>query len=106
MGRIVYEVNVDVEAARADEFEAWLHPHVDEMLKFDGFDRATVHARESLDEGSGERHGFTVHYAVRDRQALDAYFRDHAAAMRGDGATRFGDSFRAWRNILTPRENA
>ena len=100
------EVNIDVDAARADEFEAWLHPHVTEMLKFDGFGSATVHAREPLGEDSGDRRGFTVLYSVRARGALDAYFRDHAAAMRGDGATRFGDSFRTWRNVLTPREGA
>ena len=102
MNEIVYEVNLDVDAARATEFEEWLRPHVGEMLRFDGFVRATIFHREPLGEEPGDRRGFTVHYTVRDRAALETYLRDHAAAMRGDGAKRFGDSFRGWRNVLIP----
>jgi hypothetical protein len=32
--------------------------------------------------------------------ALQAYLDHHAAAMRGDGAARFGDRFRASRRVL------
>ena len=32
VGAIVYEVNCDVDADTADEFEAWLRPHAAELI--------------------------------------------------------------------------
>ncbi len=95
---VVYEVNLDVDAAIADPYRAWLRGHVDAMLALPGFVSAQVFdVSEPHAEG---RIAFCVHYRLRDAAALEAYLRDHAPRMRADGAARFGDRFRATRRVL------
>ncbi|MEZ5465822.1 MAG: DUF4286 family protein [Lysobacteraceae bacterium] len=96
---IEYEVTLDVETAIADDFLAWLRRHVDEMLALPGFTHATLH---SLDTDDAERRGFCVRYRLTGREALDAYFHDHAERMRAGGIQRFGDTMHASRRILSP----
>lgn len=98
---VLYEVNVRIAAERAAEVRAWLAVHVDEMLAFDGFTGAEVWDDVETDDGPVH---LVVHYRVRDRAALDAYLRDHAPRMRGDGAARFGDAFTATRRLLVRSE--
>lgn len=99
---LIYEVSLAVDPEIAEAYEAWLRVHVLEVLDNPGFDSATIH-RADAPEGDGRRH-FVVHYAVRDRAALEAYFASDgprgAQAMRADGVARFGERFVATRRIL------
>jgi hypothetical protein len=102
----IYEVNLSVDREIADEFGEWLPGHVAGMLRLGGFESASWFERvrlegEPVDE---ERVHWTLHYRVRDRAALDAYFADHAAGMRQQGLHRFGGRFAAERRILRERE--
>ena len=102
---VVYEVNLAVERDVADAFAAWLAPHIDEMLGFDGFEGADWYERRPEDEG-GDPDGpvlWTVGYRVRDRAALDAYLAGPAQRMRGDGLARFEGRFTASRRVLARR---
>lgn len=99
MGNVIYEVNLDVDAAIGDAFLAWLRDHVTEMLALPGFLDARISAIEDPPPG---RLLWCVHYRVRSRAALQDYFDHHAAALRGDGIARFGDRFGASRRILDP----
>jgi hypothetical protein len=94
-GPVTYEVNLVPDPAIEDEFDEWLDAHVVEMLRLPGFLTAVVRRAET--DGGIQR---TVQYELRDRESLDAYLRDHAAAMRQDGVDRFGPRFRASRRIL------
>lgn len=95
---VVYEVNLDVEAAIAAEYRAWLQAHVAQMLALPGFASAQVfEVHEPVEAG---RRAWCVHYRLRDAAALDAYLRDHAPRMRADGVARFGERFRASRRVL------
>lgn len=96
---IVYEVNLWVEAESAPAFRAWLGTHVGEMLGLPGFLAAEIFRVESTRANEAE-HGWTVHYRLRDRAALEAYLAEHAPRMRADGLARFGGRFRAERRIL------
>ena len=98
---LIYEVNLDVDRDAAEAVAAWLPGHIDELLELDGFQGATWYER--IDE-AGDRVHWTVHYELRDRAALDAYIRDHAARMRQDGLDRFGGRFSASRRVLAPRQ--
>ena len=97
---LVYEVNLDVEAAIAQSYLAWLEAHVGEICALPGF----VGARrfEVLDPAPppGRVH-LCVQYRVTDRAALDAYLSDHAPRLRADGQARFGGRFTASRRVLT-----
>ena len=102
MPEIVYEVTLRVDAGIAGVYDAWLREHAAEMLALPGFLSAEISASDGggeLPPGTVER---VVHYRLRDRAALDAYFRDHAPRMRDAGLARFGDRVRAARRILTP----
>jgi quinol monooxygenase YgiN len=94
---VIYEVNLRPDPSIEAEFDEWLEHHVREMVRLPGFVGATIYRSE--DPGSGEIQR-TTHYRLRDRAALEDYFREHAERMRADGIRRFGDRFSATRRIL------
>lgn len=103
---ILYEVNLAVHPEVADAYAAWLGPHVEEVLAVPGFVSAQWWAVEA-DAASGDgRVRWCVQYRVESREALQTYFDEHAARLRGDGLERFGGRFDVTRRILTPRGGA
>ena len=100
---IIYEVNLEVDAAIAADYRAWLEAHVAQMLALPGFLGAEVFEVVALSPAPARR-TWCVHYRLRDRAALDDYLQAHAARMRGDGLARFGDRFRATRRVLQPSD--
>lgn len=97
--RVIYEVNIEVDAAAHDDYRAWLRGHIAEILALPGFTGAKVFDVLEPPPSAG-RVGLSVQYALRDREALDDYLRDHAPRLRADGVARFGDRFHATRRIL------
>ena len=96
---VMYEVNLDVEAAVAIRFRAWLDAHVREILGVDGFLGATL--LEVRDPAAAEgRVALCMQYVLRDPAALDAYLRDHAPRMRAEGLMRFSGRFTAQRRVM------
>lgn len=96
MSVVVYEVNPSVPVARADEFRAWILPHIEEILALEGFVGATL-----LEEGERDgRQHFVVHYRLRDAAAFARYEAGHAPRLRADGLERFGGELRATRRVL------
>ena len=93
---IVYEVRVEVEPAIAEDYHAWLVPHVHEILALPGFSGAELF-REDPD---GAHPVFTVRYHLESRAAIEAYLRDYAPRLRADAETRFGTRFRASRRVM------
>ena len=99
---ITYEVNLDIDAALREAYLAWLQTHVEQMLRFDGFEAASI--EEVLDPTAASgRFALCVRYQVRDQASLDDYLTHHAPRMREDGIARFADGFKATRRILRPR---
>lgn len=97
--RVVYEVNLDVDAQIADAFRAWLDAHVREILRLDGFVVARLfEVREPAPEAG--RVALCVQYTLRDAAALDIYLCEHAPRMRADGLARFGGRFSAQRRVM------
>jgi hypothetical protein len=97
--RVIYEVSIEVDAAAHDDYRVWLRGHIEEMLALPGFTGAKVFDVLEPPPSAG-RIGLCVQYALRDREALDDYLRDHAPKLRADGAARFGDRFQATRRVL------
>lgn len=103
---LIYEVNFTVDGEVAPRYSSWLREHIREMLEFDGFEAAVWYTRSDdgdtvpePDEPTGTR-AWTVQYQVRDRDALQAYFDEHAEEMRRAGAEEFGDYVTTDRRIL------
>jgi hypothetical protein len=98
---LVYEVDLEVEAAIAADYRAWLRGHVADILALPGFLGATV--SEVLEPAPADGFaGLCMHYRLRDEAAYAAYLREHAPRMRADGEARFGGRFRARRRLLRP----
>ncbi|MDP6364044.1 MAG: DUF4286 family protein [Candidatus Poseidoniia archaeon] len=103
---IIYEVNLTVDPDIADEYAAWLKPHIAHILEIDGFLGAEWFERDAAADGATSRGGdkvrWTIQYRLRDRVALEAYQRDHAPTLIHEGQARFGGRFRASRRVLEP----
>lgn len=96
---VIYEVNLFVQRAIEREYRDWLMPHIAEILTLPGFVRAELF--EVLEPvPAAEEVALCTRYHLRDRTALQDYFRDHAPRLRADGIARFGDRFRAERRVL------
>ena len=91
---ILYEVVITVLPEIRDNYLAWLKPHMEAMLGFDGFLYADLLVNT---ENENE---FTCHYGLRDMAAMNAYLSGPAKDMRADGVKRFGDKMQATRRIL------
>jgi hypothetical protein len=98
---VIYEVNLEADAAIEAPFDTWLRDHVADMLQLPGFLSAEVLADAAAPTGRIRR---TVQYRMRDQAALDRYLREHAPRMRQHGIALFGDRFTADRRTLAHRE--
>lgn len=96
---IIYEVNVSVDAAIIDAYQAWLSDHVAEIVALPGFLGAT---RYRVADASAGRVELCVHYSVQDQAHLERYLQAHAPRLRADGIARFGTQFQATRRVLYP----
>lgn len=94
---LIYEVNIVVRESIADAYVQWLRDHIEQILRFDGFRYGALLRLDGAEPGT---RAYTAHYMVDDRASLDAYFDQHAAAMRQDGIDRFGDGFTATRRVM------
>ena len=96
---VVYEVNIEVDAAIRADYLAWLRTHVEEICALPGFTGAQVFEIADPAPDAG-RLALCVQYRLVDAAALDAYLREHAPRLRADGVARFGNRFRAHRRVL------
>jgi hypothetical protein len=99
---VIYEVNLEADAAIEGPFDTWLRDHVADMLQIDGFLAAEVLVDGSPPPGRIRR---SVHYRLSNQAALDDYLRTHAREMREKGIALFGDRFTAQRRTLAHRED-
>jgi hypothetical protein len=98
---IVYEVNIKVREAVADDYRAWLGDHMRELLTLPGFLSAEVLIVEP-EAATPEHQEIVVHYRMESHHALMLYLRDHAPRMRAKAGERFAGQFEIHRRVLAP----
>ena len=98
---VLYEVNLEADAAIEGPFDTWLRDHVADMLQLEGFLSAEILIDAVPPSGRVRR---SVQYRLRDQAALDRYVEEHAPEMRQRGVAMFGDRFSAERRVLAHRE--
>lgn len=96
---VIYEVNIDLDAAIREEYVAWLEAHVAEILALPGFTGAWVLEVTDPPAAPG-RASLCVQYRLAGPEALGVYLAEHAPRLRADGISRFGDRFQATRRVL------
>jgi Protein of unknown function (DUF3667)/Domain of unknown function (DUF4286) len=99
---VIYEVNLEADAAIETAFDTWLRDHIADMLQLPGFRAAEILGDRSAPTGRIRR---TVQYRLADQASLDTYLAVHAPRMRARGAELFGDRYAADRRILAHRED-
>ena len=100
--QFVYEVNLEIDAHRGEEFALWLTPHIEEMLSFEGFMEAQWLSRDCKDESNTEHVVlWTIQYKLKNRATYEAYLQNHASRMRSEGIQKFSGHFRASRRLLS-----
>jgi hypothetical protein len=98
--RVIYEVDVTVDAGAADAYAAWLPGHIDRVLENDGFLSA-----QWLEADTGAAAArWSIRYTVTDAAALEAYFAGPASALRAEAEERFGGRFAATRRVMFIRD--
>jgi antibiotic biosynthesis monooxygenase (ABM) superfamily enzyme len=99
---IIYEVNLRVAAAIAEEYLSWLSHHIQEMLTQPGFVDASLYEEVAPENCSTEtkEYSYIVKYLVKDLGTLERYFQERAPSMRLEGIKRFGEKFTASRRVL------
>jgi hypothetical protein len=97
---IVYEVNLEVDAAVFADYCAWLDEHVREILALPGFIAAEIFERSDPPAAAGQR-CLCVSYRLAGAADLERYLRDDAPRMRAASA-RFAGRFTATRRVLEP----
>ncbi len=98
---VLYEVNLEADAAIEGPFDTWLRDHIADLLQIDGFRSAEILDYASAPAGRVRR---IVQYRLRDQAALDTYLREHAPRMRAQGVAKFGERYSAERRVLAHRE--
>ena len=99
---VIYEVNLEADAAIEAAFDTWLRDHIADMLQLPGFRAAEILGDRSAPPGRVRR---IVQYRLTDQASLDEYLRLHAPRMRARGVELFGDRFTAERRVLAHRED-
>ena len=101
---LLYEVNLEIDAAIAADYRTWLDAHVARILALPGFTGARIFEVLEPQAPTGQV-ALCVQYTLRGRDDFDSYLRDHASLMRAEGVARFGDRFRANRRLLLQISN-
>ena len=100
---VIYEVNLEADAAIEAAFDTWLRDHIADMLQLPGFRAAEVLGDASAPPGKVRR---TVQYRLTDQAALDTVSRRSTRrGMRTRGAELFGERYTAERRVLAHRED-
>lgn len=99
---ILYEVNLTIANEVFNQYMAWLRPHIQEMLNFEGFIKADIYENA---EQEGDKTTIVAAYYVNNLDNLQRYLSEMSASMRADGIKRFGDKCVVTRRILTLTES-
>jgi len=98
---LVYEVNLEADAAIAGPFDTWLRDHIADVLQFEGFQSAEILDDDDATPGRIRR---SVQFRLRDRAALERYLAAHGPQMQAAAAARFGQQFSIAERVLPHRE--
>ncbi len=94
----IYNVTSNIEDSIHEQWLAWIKEHIPQVLSTGKFKTATL-TRVLVEEEMGGV-TYSVQYRAISREALDEYFRDHAAVLRNDAVKRFGDKVLSFRTEL------
>ena len=96
---LIYNVTINIDDSVHEDWLLWMKDkHIPDMLATGKFSHAKM-TKILVEEEMGGT-SYSVQYTTKDRATLDAYYKEDAERMRGDGLKRFADKFVAFRTEL------
>lgn len=95
---ILYNVTVNIDESIHKEWLAWIKNHIPEVLATGKFIDARLTKVLVEEEMGGTT--YAVQYKAKTREALEEYYKNHAAALKKEGLQRFADKMLAFRTEL------
>ena len=93
---IVYEVNLQIDSQVADDYAAWLKPHIEHILQIKGFRHADWYVCDSSDD----KVHWSIRYHLDKRSSLANYLDNYAPMLIQEGIDKFGDHLTSNRRIM------
>lgn len=94
---IIYNVTLVIDKRITKEWLEWIKEHIPQVLATGKFKEAKLTKVLVSDD---EADTYSVQYRAHSREALDAYYDEHADRLKRDGLQRFGDKVLAFRTEL------
>ncbi|WP_335972642.1 DUF4286 family protein [Gaetbulibacter jejuensis] len=95
---IIYNVTVNIDESIHEEWLNWIKNHIALVLATGHFTEAKL-TKVLIEEEMGGT-TYSIQYRAKSREDLDAYYKNHADALRQDGLKRFADKMLAFRTEL------
>ncbi|MGB6268057.1 MAG: DUF4286 family protein [Olleya sp.] len=94
----IYNVTVNIEDSKHDEWLIWIKDHIPKVLATGKFEKATLTKVLVEEEMGGQT--YSIQYKSYSREALDAYYKEDADKLRTEGLKKFADKMLAFRTEL------
>ncbi|WP_179021244.1 DUF4286 family protein [Winogradskyella forsetii] len=94
---IIYNVTLNIDKSIHQEWLEWIKEHIPQVLATGKFKEAKL-TKVLVEDDEAET--YSVQYRAHSREALDAYYAEHAANLRQKGLKRFGDKVLSFRTEL------
>ena len=96
---LIYNVTINIDDSVHDDWLNWMRDkHIPDMLATGKFSHAKM-TKILVDEEMGGT-SYSIQYTTKDRNTLDAYYKEDAERLRKDGMKLFADKFVAFRTEL------
>ena len=96
---LIYNVTINIDDSVHDDWLNWMRDrHIPDMLATGKFSHAKM-TKVLVDEEMGGT-SYSIQYTTKDRNTLDAYYKEDAERLRKDGMKLFADKFVAFRTEL------
>ena len=96
---IIYNVTINIDDSVHDQWLSWMmEKHIPEMMETGKFIKAKIVKVLIVEEMGGST--YSTQYFVKDKETLEAYYKEDAPRMREEGQRLFGDKMLAFRTEL------
>jgi hypothetical protein len=95
---IIYNVTSNIDESIHQKWLAWVKEHIPQVLATGHFTEAKL-TRVLIEEELGGV-TYSVQYRAKSREALEAYYKNDADALRQDVLKHFGDQVLSFRTEL------
>lgn len=94
----IYNVTINIDESVHKEWLTWMQSHIPEVLATGRFTSAKMTQVLVEEEMGGIT--YSVQYAAKSREDLDAYYKIDAPKLQSDGIKKFADKMVAFRTEL------